>query len=80
MNWAAYSLSAADAHTDVQKASLLGHYSDTVSCQVMLYLIRLNLAIAWFKLLRISSRVFGNDADAVLHISSASVHFGLGVQ
>ena len=44
------------------------------------YLIRLNLAIAWFKLLRISSRVFGNNADAVLHISSPSVHFGLGVQ
>ena len=43
-------------------------------------LIRLNLAIAWFKLLRISSRVFGNNADAVLHISSPSVHFGLGVQ
>ena len=44
------------------------------------YLRRLNLAIAWFKLLRISSRVFGNNADAVLHISSPSVHFDLGLQ
>jgi hypothetical protein len=59
---------------------LCGVAMQDVGVGIWCLLIRLNLAIAWFKLLRISSRVFGNDADAVLHISSPSVHFGLGVQ